>query len=80
NTNAYMGIKFNTSTATGLFGWIRIDAGPTAGFPATIVDWAYENSGAGISAGAVPEPTTLALGCLAAGAVGVSVWRKRKKA
>ncbi|MDQ6630747.1 MAG: hypothetical protein M3Y82_03195, partial [Verrucomicrobiota bacterium] len=42
NTNAYMGIKFNTSTATGLFGWIRIDAGPTAGFPATIVDWAYE--------------------------------------
>ena len=65
-----------------LFGWIRINGGPTLSFPATIVDWAYDDSGAGIltGAGIVPEPSSLALGCLAAGAAGLVAWRKRKAA
>ena len=74
-----MGVKFNVSS-TPLYGWIRIAGGSTLGFPATIVDWAYENSGAGIrtGAGVIPEPGSVALGCLAAGAAGLVAWRKRK--
>ena len=80
-TTAFMGVEFFSEAANEeLFGWIRINGGPTLGFPATIVDWAYEDSGAGILTGAtgVPEPSSLALGCLAAGAAGLAAWRKRK--
>jgi hypothetical protein len=80
-TTAFMGLEF-FDAGNARFGWIRISGGPTAGFPATIVDWAYENSGAGIltGAGIIPEPSSLALGCLAAGAAGLAAWRKRKAA
>jgi hypothetical protein len=79
-TTAFMGVEFPDASNIELFGWIRIAGGPTAGMPATIVDWAYEDSGAGIltGAGLIPEPSSLALGCLAAGAAGLSAWRKRK--
>jgi hypothetical protein len=81
-TTAFMGVEFLNASNNPLFGWIRISGGPTAGIPATIVDWGYENSGAGIltGAGIVPEPSSLALGCLAAGAAGLAAWRKRKAA
>ena len=75
-----MGVKFFDAANDPLFGWIRIAGGATAGIPATIVDWAYESSGAGILAGEIPEPTTAALGYLAAGAAGLAAWRRRKKA
>ncbi len=77
---AFMGVQFRDANNDVLYGWIRITGGPTQGFPATVVDWAYENSGAGILTGAVPEPSSLALGCLAAGATGLAAWRKRKAA
>jgi hypothetical protein len=79
---AFMGVEFFNASNNPLFGWIRITGGPTQGFPATIVDWAYDDSGAGIltGAGIVPEPSSLALGCLAAGAAGLIAWRKRKAA
>jgi hypothetical protein len=81
-TTAFMGVEFPNASHTELFGWIRITGGSTAGIPATIVDWAYEDSGAGIltGAGIIPEPSSLALGCLAAGAAGLAAWRKRKAA
>ena len=81
-TTAFMGVEFRNASHTELFGWIRITGGSTAGIPATIVDWAYEDSGAGIltGAGLIPEPSSLALGCLAAGAAGLAAWRKRKAA
>lgn len=80
STTAFMGVRFHDASNNNLFGWIRVAGGPTQGNPATIVDWAYENSGSGIVTGVVPEPSTLALGFLSAGAVGVAAWRKRKKA
>jgi hypothetical protein len=82
STTAFMGVEFLGPSNNQLFGWIRVSGGSTLGFPATIVDWAYEDSGAGIltGAGIVPEPSSLALGCLAAGAAGLVAWRKRKSA
>lgn len=81
-TTAFMGIEFPNASNQELFGWIRITGGPGTGTPATIVDWAYDDSGAGIltGAGIVPEPSSFALGCLAAGAFGLVAWRKRKAA
>jgi hypothetical protein len=79
-TTAFMGLEFFDASNNARFGWIRITGGPTLGLPATIVDWAYEDSGAGILTGAtaVPEPSSIALGCLAMGAAGLAAWRKRK--
>lgn len=84
----FLGVKFVESGVNGgnpVFGWIRITKG--AGVPAnstsvpsgiTYVDWAYDNSGAAITAGAgAPEPSSL--GLLAAGAVGLMVRRGRAK-
>jgi hypothetical protein len=79
-TTAFMGVEFLNALNNPLFGWIRITGGPTQGFPATIVDWAYDDSGAGILTGVIPEPSSLALGCLAAGAAGLVAWRKRTAA
>ena len=80
--------------ASGNYGWIRLlieDLGdnnpfggagglPGTGYPdrITAIDWAYEDSGAPIYAGAVPVPTPLAL--LAAGALGLAAFRRRKTA
>jgi hypothetical protein len=77
-TTAFMGVEFPDASNNVLFGWIRITGGPDNGIPATIVDWAYDDTGAGILTGVVPEPSALALGCLAAGAAGLAAWRRRK--
>ena len=67
---------------TDVFGWASLTLDPTARV-ATINEWAYENSGASILAGAtattaaVPEPSSLAL--LSLGAVGVATMRRRRK-
>jgi uncharacterized protein YcnI len=82
----YIGFKFlNENTGQLDFGWAQISlAGTLAGQPRTIVAYAYEDSGAAIMVGAttaVPEPSTLSLfGVIAAGALGVRAWRKRKAA
>jgi hypothetical protein len=80
--NAYLGVRFiNSATNQTNFGWIHLNTTGTTGFPATIVDYAYENAGGSILAGQVPEPSTFAmLGVMAAGAIGVRAWRKRKAA
>jgi hypothetical protein len=81
-TDGYVGVRFLDSGSNERYGWIRFDTTGAAGFPATLVDWAYEDSGAGIQTGAgvIPEPSSLALGCLAAGAAGLAAWRRRKAA
>jgi hypothetical protein len=72
------GFRFTSNNAGGpvgtLFGWARVSVA-TAG-NGNVVDWAYENTGASITAGAVPEPSSL--GLLAAGAAGLAQWRRRR--
>jgi len=70
---------------SGNFGWIRLHAENTGGLvdKLTAIDWAYEDSGATIAAGAtgssgVPVPPSLAL--LATGAIGVAAMRRRRRA
>ncbi len=83
-TGGYLGLEFlNETTGATDYGWLRLNTTGTTGFPATITGYAYENTGAAIFAGAVPEPGTnaaLALGALSLGAAGVRRWRQSKQA
>jgi hypothetical protein len=83
-----VGFRFQNETAGNQvqYGWLQIHLGATfvgdtlTGIERTIIAYAYEDTGAPIPAG-IPEPTTFALlGVMAAGALGVREWRKRKAA
>ena len=81
----YLGVKFtNESTGALDYGYVHIRTTSGSGFPATILDYAYENNGGAITIpNAVPEPATnvaLGLGALALGAVSVRRMRQRKQA
>jgi PEP-CTERM motif len=84
--NGYLGLRFqNEVTGIQNYGWILFNTtagtGINGGFPASIIGYAYENTGASINAGAIPEPSTAALlGVVAAGALGLREWRRRKAA
>jgi hypothetical protein len=74
-TGKFIGLQF-PSGGDNYFAWIRVNVNNEAG-TFTIVDWAYDSSGAPIVVGAVPEPSTL--GLLAAGAAGVAALRRRRR-
>ena len=81
----YLGFRFqNEVTGAQNYGWLLISSTATTGFPAAILGYAYENTGASIMAGqttAVPEPSTYAMFGLAfACAAGLSAWRRRQAA
>jgi hypothetical protein len=83
SSNNIAGFRFlNETTGIVNFGWMRVSLASTAnGQPRAIVEYAYENTGAAIGAGVVPEPSTYALfGVVAAGAAGLRAWRRRKAA
>ena len=63
SSNNIFGFRFlNESTGVYDFGWARISLASTlGGQPRAIIEYAYEDTGAGINAGAVPEPSTFAL-------------------
>lgn len=75
----YFGFKFTDGTNL-FYGWaeLLIDA-PNDAY--TINRWAYNNTPDGvINVGqTVPEPSTLSLALIGAGAGGVRAWRKRKQ-
>lgn len=83
NVNRFLGVQFQHN-GSDHYAWIQLafeDRAPTNGQAdkVTIVDWAWENeAGTGIEAGNAPEPTPLAL--LAAGAVGIAGFRRKRKA
>jgi len=45
---------FNEATGAINYGWMRLSLGATFGSDRSIVEWAYEDTGAGIIAGALP--------------------------
>lgn len=78
----YIGVRFADPTNPEQlnYGWIDFEANSdvTTG---TIYGWAYDNTGAGIGAGQVPEPSSLALCALGAlTAAGAAVLRRWNKA
>ena len=83
SSTGFAGFK---TLAEGRFGWVRVYWNGVDGFPnsITVVDWAIESEpGVAIHAGdtgaaAIPEPGTLSMALLAAGAAGIRAWRKWK--
>lgn len=51
----FLGVRFmNESTSTMNYGWLEVISGATAGFPATIARYCYDDTGAAITAGTTP--------------------------
>jgi hypothetical protein len=55
-TSAYLGVRFQNETgAATTYGWIELASSATLGFPATIIGWCFEDSGAAITTpGGIP--------------------------
>jgi hypothetical protein len=80
---AFFGFEFpNPNTNQTDFGWVRLSGNSPS--DKTVIDFAYDNTGAPIHVGAlpasIPEPSTLSLGLLALGAAGVVALRRRRQA
>jgi hypothetical protein len=83
----FAGFDFsNTDTHTVNYGWVKLVYTVGSNGLAnsiTAIDWAYDNTGnpikAGQETGSTPEPSTFAMGLLAAGAVGVIALRQPRK-
>jgi PEP-CTERM motif-containing protein len=78
----FLGFRFVDANGQTDYGWMRVTFDP-ANFlnrmPSTIVvDWAFDDSGNPIETGAIPEPSSVALAFLGAGAVGLALWRQRR--
>jgi hypothetical protein len=84
-SNKYLLFSFKNSLKGNQlqYGWVGMSAATvTAGTPeemsVTLTDWAYEDTGLKINAGAIPEPTTASL-LMAAMVVGGAALRRRPK-
>jgi PEP-CTERM motif len=77
-TDGYVGIELNLGGGTD-YGWIEFQDNPIASSPAlTLEGWAYDTtSGEGIVAGAVPEPSTIAV--LGIGALGFAASLRKRR-
>lgn len=78
----YLGWQFKDGGAL-RYGWVEVSLGIGTGTGprVTIYGYAYDNSGAQITMGAVPEPAPmaiLAIGALTLGAKGVRAWRHNR--
>ena len=73
-TESYIGFSFTTNDDEGPnYGWVRVQV--TANNAGGIVTgWAFEDSGAPITVGAVPEPSAAML----LGLVPILAWRRRR--
>lgn len=76
----YVGMRFyNETTTLTHYGWVQVrtTGGAGNGFPASVVSYAWEDTGAAILAGQVPEPTAVGLLGLTLGGLGL---RRRRNA
>ncbi len=83
-TEKYVGFRLHLSSNEDLvYGWVKVSIlGDLNDYPANgdiiLHEWAYESTpNTPIKAGAVPEPTSLAI--FAMGGVGVAAWKRRRK-
>ena len=75
----FVGLRFqNEMTGQLNYGWARLNSTATSGFPLSILGYAYENTGAAIVAGAVPEPA--GTGLLVLSGAWLAARRRRGKA
>jgi hypothetical protein len=78
DTPGYFGFRFDNG-GTDNYGWAQIVRTQGVGdYDWAITQWAYDDSGASIQVGAVPEPSQAAkmLGLLALGAAGLARYRR----
>ena len=78
-STGYIGFRFDPETVGGAqtwYGWAQMSIGNNVDTDGSVISWAYDDSGAGIAAGAIPEPSSLA--ALAMGAVGLLTIRQRR--
>lgn len=61
--SGYLGVRFTNEATTILsYGWIRLSTTAPLGFPATVIDWCYEDSGAGMTITPIPSDTVFCNG------------------
>ncbi len=54
-TGKYLGVRFyNEATSTINYAWIQLNTGASAGFPATINQYCYDNTGIAVTSGTTP--------------------------
>lgn len=54
-TGKFLGVRFQNEATSALnYGWLQLNTGAAGGFPATITQYCYDNTGAEITAGTTP--------------------------
>ena len=72
----YVGFSFDVGPGT-QYGWLKVDMAGTPHNAYSLLEYAYADPGEAIAAGQVPEPGSL--GLLATGAVGLLLWRLKRR-
>jgi hypothetical protein len=73
----YIGFSFDAGSGT-QYGWVQVKMVGAPDNAFTVVDYAYAGVDEPIHAGEVPEPGSL--GLLATGAIGLLLWRRKRRA
>ncbi|HRK30062.1 MAG TPA: PEP-CTERM sorting domain-containing protein [Tepidisphaeraceae bacterium] len=69
----FLGVRFSGNR----YGWVRVQMNGAPLNTYSVLDYAYGDPGDLLTAGAIPEPTSLAT--LALGAAGLAAWRGRRQ-